>query len=124
MTLRGLLLVGLTALVQSAANLLLRGGILRYGEFSLSLDRMGNQLVSLGTQPMFVSGVILYGLAALIWFSVLAAHELSVSYPMLVGLSFILVASGGFTFFAESVSWEKIGGMALILSGIAVMARS
>ena len=124
MTIRGLFLVGAAALLTAVANLLLRGGVLQFGEFSLSLDRMKGQLIALGTQPMFVSGVVFYGLAALVWFSVVSIEELSISYPILVGLTFMLVALGATTFFNETLSWQKFIGMAMILSGIIVIARA
>jgi len=124
MTVRGLLLVGCSALLTAMANLLLRGGILQFGEFSLALGRMKDQLVTLGMQPMFVAGVFFYGLAAVVWFSVVAIEELSISYPILVGLTFTLVALGAMLFFHETLSWQKLIGMALILAGIVVVARA
>jgi multidrug transporter EmrE-like cation transporter len=124
MTTRGLFLLLLSALLTAAANLLLRGGILQYGEFSLSLNKIKDQLIVLGTQPMFVSGVIFYGLAAVVWFSVLSIENLSTSYPALVGVTFILVAVGAVYFFQEEFSWQKIFGMILILGGIVAIARA
>ena len=124
MTVRGLLLVGCSALLTAMANLLLRGGILQFGEFSLTLGRMKDQLVALCMQPMFIAGVFFYGLAALVWFSVVAIEELSLSYPMLVGLTFILVALGAMLFFHENLSWQRLIGMATILAGIVVVARA
>ena len=64
MTVRGFGLVGVAALLTATANLLLRGGVLTFGEFSLSPGKMKHQFLTLGTQPMFVAGVLLYGLAA------------------------------------------------------------
>lgn len=123
MTFRGALLVMLTALMTAGANLLLRGGILQFGEFSLSLTKMKEQIMTLGMQPMFVSGVILYGSAAVVWFSVLSIEDLSTSYPVLVGLTFILVAVGAVFFFHEHFSLQKLLGMAMILGGIMIIAR-
>ena len=122
MTLRGFGLVAIAALLTALANLLLRGGVLRYGEFSLSPSRTLGQLGSLATQPMFVLGVVLYGLAAIVWFGVLSVQDLSTSYPVLVGLTFVLVASGSTVLFQETLSWPKILGMVLILGGIFLIA--
>lgn len=124
MTLRGLLLVAVAAILTAVANLLLRGGVLGHGGLSLAPGKIGADLLALLTQPMFVSGVFFYGLAALVWFSVLAIENLSTSYPVLVGLTFVLVGSGAAFFFSESFSIQKLVGMAIILFGIAVVARS
>jgi len=120
---RGLLLVATSALLTALANLLLRGGLLHLGQFSLSADKLRPQLLALGSQPMFVGGVVLYGLAALVWFSVVSIERLSISYPVLVGLTFILVTSGAMVFFHEALSWQKLSGIAIILTGIVVVAR-
>ena len=124
MTIRGLSLVAGSAVLTAVANLSLRGGILRYGKFSLALDQLKDGLVGLGTQPLFVVGVLFYGLAAIVWFGVLSIEDLSTSYPMLVGMTFILVASGAVVVFQESFSWQKLVGMAMILGGIVAMTRS
>ena len=123
MSVRGLLLVATSALLTALANLLLRGGLLQLGQFSLSADKLRPQLLALGSQPMFVGGVVLYGLAALVWFSVVSIERLSISYPVLVGLTFILVTSGAMVFFSEPLSWQKLSGIAIILTGIVVVAR-
>ncbi|MDA9981314.1 hypothetical protein N9H39_00945 [Gammaproteobacteria bacterium] len=68
-------------------------------------------------------GVICYGLAALVWFGVLSTESLSTSYPVLVGLTFIMVAIGGVFFFQESFGLQKFIAMAMILGGIVVAAR-
>ena len=124
MTTRGMMLIALAALLTAGANLMLRGSVLKFGHFSLSPDRMQSQLWALSTQPLFLIGVLLYGTAALVWFSVLSVEDLSVSYPILVGLSFVLVASGASMFFQEALSVVKLLGMAMILGGILVVARA
>ena len=113
-------LVVVAAALQSLANLLLRGGILRHGEFSLTVSH----LVSLSREPLFVAGFVLYGVSALFWFRVISIADLTLAYPILVGLSFVMIAVGAVIFFNESVSMMKFAGMITILVGIAVMARA
>jgi len=119
MTSTGLLLVVLSALFTVSANLLMRGGVLRAGGFSLSLA----SALSLCRQPLFLAGFILYGVAALIWFRVLSVENLSTSYPLLVSLTFILVTLGAIFFFKEPVSTQKLVGIAVIVAGIVLVAR-
>ena len=123
MSLRGFYLVVLSAILTAVANLFLRGGVLRYGEFSLAPDRIRNDLIHLVMEPLFVTGLIFYGLAAIVWFGVISIEDLSTSYPVLVGMVFILVAAGSTYFFHESFVWQKVLGMMLILGGITVIAR-
>ena len=56
MTLRGLMLVAAAALLTAGANVLLRAGVLRFGEFSLAPESVINGLIGLAKQPLFVAG--------------------------------------------------------------------
>jgi drug/metabolite transporter (DMT)-like permease len=124
MTRRGLALLVISALCTVAANLLLRGGILLAGGFVLSLDRIKDQFLGLVRQPMFVAGFLLYGVAALVWFRVLSTEDLSVSYPLLVSLTFVLVTLGAAFFFHEQLSWRKVFGISIILVGFLLTVRA
>lgn len=124
MSLRGLALVVLSALFTVAANLLMRAGILRSGGFHLGLKKVGDPVWSSIGQPLFLVGVLLYGVAAVIWFRVLAFENLSSSYPLLVSVTFALVTLGAAVFFHESISLLKIVGLLVILAGIIIVAKS
>ncbi len=124
MSLYGLFAVGLTAILTAVANLLLRGGVLRAGGLSLSPETFADQAIALSKEPLFVLGVFLYGAAAVVWFHVISFEELSISYPILVGMTFILVGLGSITLFEEQMSWLKLVGMVTILGGIFMAARA
>ena len=117
-------LIALTAITTAVANLLLRAGVLKAGGLSLSLDRFWSDAMALASQPLFVLGFICYGLAAVLWFSALPRADLSVSYPVLVGLTFVLVVSGSVVVFHESLPWDKVLGLVLILAGVVFVARA
>ena len=124
MTLHGLLLVGLAALFTIAANLMLRGGLIRVGGFGLSMENFFSDLLALLKEPLFVIGVVLYGLAALVWFRVISTEHLSDAYPLLVSMSFVLITLGAVVFFSEPLPWQKALGLGVILAGIVLVARS
>ena len=121
---RGLVLVGLSALLTVGANLMLRGGVMRAGGFALSLSTLVSDLLRLARQPVFVAGAILYATAALVWFRVISTENLNSSYPLLVSLTFVLVTLGATLFFREPVSWQKVLGLGVILAGIVLVARA
>lgn len=123
MTDRGFFLLILSSLCAVVGNLLLRGGILRAGGFALSLDKLRPQFLSLSAQPMFMGGMFLYGLAAIIWFRILSTQDLSLSYPLMVSMTFVMVTLGAAYFFDEPLTWHKICGLCVILVGIAMAAR-
>jgi multidrug transporter EmrE-like cation transporter len=123
MSTQGLLLVITSALLTVAANLMLRASVLRAGGLSLTAG-IFRQLGDLAHQPLFVTGVFLYGLAALVWFQVLSVEKLSTSYPLLVSLTFVMVTLGAMVFFKEQVSAGKLFGVGLCLAGVFVVARA
>jgi len=124
MTTVGLWLVILSAVCTAVANLMMRRGVLNIGHFQLSASAMKTQFLALAQQPLFVIGFLLYGVAALIWFRVLASEPLSSSYPLLVSLTFLLVTVGAMIVFGEKVNALKVAGLFVLLFGILLVARA
>src|SRR5262249_53390908 len=95
MSATGLVLVLVTAALTMAANLLLRVGIIAAGGFSFGgLAETVRGLVALFTEPRFLLGFVLYFVASVVWFRVVATERLSVAYPLLVSCTFTLVTAG------------------------------
>lgn len=124
MTSVGWLLVLLSAGLQVSGTLMLRGGIDKAGGFGSSLAEVPASLLRLASQPLFLIGFTLYGLAALVWFRVIATQPLSTAYPLLVSLTFIFVTIGAVIFYEESLTWSKILGLAIILIGVFLVGRN
>lgn len=124
MTRQALFLIGLTAAMTAAANLLMREGILRAGGISFGGETLFRDLIRLARQPLLDIGVVLYGMASLVWFRVISTEDLSTSYPMLVATTFLFVTSGSILLFNEHLSLGKIIGMALIVLGIIFVSSS
>ena len=115
----GLVLVLVSAGLTMAANLLLRAGIHAAGGFAPEgALKLLYALFALFMQPLFVTGFAIYFLASVVWFRVVATEPLSVAYPVLVSLTFILVTTGAVVFFDEAISLRKIIGLTVILAGI------
>lgn len=119
MSLQGLGLVAFSALLTSAANLLFRAAM--NDTRNLSHSAIVSRLLQ---WPPFYLGWFFYGMAAMLWFRVLKTEPLSSSYPILMGLTFIVVSTGAIILFSEQVSFMKILGMTVILFGIFLVARA
>lgn len=120
MTKTGWLLVLLSAGLTVAANLLMRSGVDRAGGCTIALAGVAG----LVRQPRFDIGLTLYAMASLVWFRVLSVEPLSIAYPVLVSSTFLLVTLGAMLFFHESLAWQKIIGLVIILIGIFIVSRS
>ncbi len=124
MTAQAWLLIVFTAITTAAGNLMIREGIARAGDVSFSAATFMHDLIRLTRQPLFDVGVFLYGLASIIWFKVISTEKLSISYPLVVAMTFFFVSIGCFLWFKEVISYQKILGMILILLGIFITSAS
>jgi multidrug transporter EmrE-like cation transporter len=118
-TLGGFTLLVITALCMAVANLLMKAGIMAVGGFNPS----PSTLVRLCRQPAFVFGFALSGIAALMWFRILATQKLSACYPLFVSLTHSLIALAAFDFLHERTSVQKIAGFVAIVAGISAVVR-
>jgi multidrug transporter EmrE-like cation transporter len=117
-------LLAASAVLTAGANLLIRHGLLRAAGFSLAPRNIAGEMLKLLGYPSFSVGVALYALSALVWFRVLSLVEVSTGYPILVGLTFVLVSVGAVVAFHESMSLFKLAGVLVILLGIILVARA
>ena len=119
MSLAAFVLLLLTAVFMAVANLLIKNGIAQAGGFTPSLSA----LLQLLRQPALVAGVLLAGIAGLLWFRILATQKLSTCYPLFVSLTYALITIGAFYFLHEKISIQKLIGLVVIIIGIATVAR-
>ena len=119
MTLGGFTLLLITALCMAVANLLMKTGIAAAGGFSPSVSA----LVRLCRQPAFIFGFALSGIAALMWFRILATQKLSTCYPLFISLTYSLITLAAFCFLHERISVLKMAGLVAIVAGITAVAR-
>jgi multidrug transporter EmrE-like cation transporter len=124
MNLEGILLTTCCAIFTASGNLLMRSGISSAGEYSLAPGEILNSIFGLAFQPKFLFGFLLYGLAAIIWFRVLASQQISLAYPSFVGLTFILLTGAAAFLLKERLAVSKLIGVALIFAGIVIIGRS
>ncbi len=119
MSLAGFGLLFLTAVLMAVANLLIKHGIVQAGGFGFSLTG----LLQLLRQPILVAGCSLTGIAAILWFRVLATQKLSTCYPLFVSLTYSLITIGAVYFLHEKMSAQKLLGLVVIVVGITTVAR-
>jgi multidrug transporter EmrE-like cation transporter len=111
----------LTSVAMSAvAQLLLKLGV---GRAQGAGDAAPASLLAMLTSPLVIAGLGLYGLGAILWLYVLARAPLSVAYPF-VGAGFILTAMLGAAVLGEQVSIARWIGIALIVAGCTLVART
>lgn len=79
----------------------------------------------LNASVVFVAlGLALYILAFLVWLAVVARQPLSVAYPSAVGVTMVVTAALAATVLGESFGLRQVFGTALVLAGVAALARA
>lgn len=74
-------------------------------------------------EPWFVAGVASFGVALVFYTLALSRLEISVAYPVLTGVGFLIVTLWAILHLHESLTGLKLAGAALVLAGIVLLAR-
>ena len=74
-------------------------------------------------RPSSLAGLALYGLAAFLYMVALRRIPVSVAFPS-VSLSYAIVAVLGHFLFGEPFGLKQIGGIALIMGGVALINQT
>ena len=110
-------------LLNAGAQLLLKAGTNRVGEFAFALDNLvpvGTKIVS---SPFILGGVACYGVSLVVWILALSRVPVSIAYPML-SIGYVLNAVAAWALFGESLAAQKLVGIAFIVVGVFLVARS
>ena len=124
MTRSVLLLVLVSVLLSSVAQIALKGGMsspgvgaASAGEFNLAMVR------TIALNPKVLFGLFLYFASAAVWLFVLARIDVGLAYPF-VGIGFIVTMLLAWAIHGEVPTPGRIAGTLLICAGVVVLARS
>ena len=77
----------------------------------------------IATNPWAIAGVVFFGISFMFMSAALTRVDLSVAYPVMSGLVFVLVLAVSVFFFSEQVTPIRLMGVFLILSGVLAISR-
>lgn len=109
--------------LNALAQLLLKKGTNNIGAIHLTLDTLFSTGLKMATQLPILGGLSCYVLSVVLWIVALSRVEVSVAYPM-VSLGYVVTALGAWYFLGEQISLQRVVAMAVILAGVALLARS
>ena len=116
-------LVMLGVLLNAGAQLLLKAGTNRVGEFAFSADNIIPIGLRLATSAPIIAGLACYVVSVVVWILALSRVPVSVAYPML-SVGYIVNAAGAWLLFGESITAQKLVGIGFIIVGVWLVARS
>ena len=118
---RPILLLMASIFLAASGQVLMKWGAMR--ATPLEREGMVPTLISLLTSPATLIGVGLYALSALLWLLAISKVDLSYAYPM-VALGYVLVFVASYFFFHEPIPPLRLAGLAAIVLGVLLIARS
>ena len=80
-------------------------------------------VITIASTPIIILGFLCFGLSLLIWLTILSRIPLSTAYPF-VALGIAVTVVAGVTLFGETLSFQKVAGVILILVGILTVASA
>ena len=110
-------------LLDACAQLLLKAGTNRVGEFAFSLANVVPVGAKLAFSPFIAAGLGCYVVSVVVWILALSRVPVSVAYPML-SIGYIVNALAAWALFGESLGAQKLVGIAFIVCGVFLVARS
>lgn len=117
----GLVLTGV--LLNAAAQLLLKAGTNRIGEFAFSIENLLPVGTKVATSPPILAGLACYAVSVVVWIMALSRVPVSVAYPML-SIGYVVNALAAWALFGESLAMQKLVGIGFIVVGVFLVARS
>jgi multidrug transporter EmrE-like cation transporter len=110
-------------MLNAGAQLLLKAGVSAVGHFEFTRANILPIGFKLATQLPIVGGLACYVVSVGVWIVGLSRVDVSVAYPML-SLGYAVNAFAAWYLFGEVLSMQKLVGIAIILVGVVVLARS
>ena len=110
-----ILLILISVLLNCAAQLCIRKGMLIVGEIGMTglVQNLGNMLTNL----WLWAAMFCYAISILMWMAVLSKVEVSFAYPFL-SVGYVVAALVGYYFFGESLTLTRIAGIIVICIGV------
>ncbi len=110
-------------LLNAAAQLLLKAGTNAIGAFAFTADNLVPVGIKVASDPFIVSGLGCYAVSVVVWIMALSRVEVSLAYPML-SIGYVVNAVAAWYLFGEALTAQRMVGIATIVVGVFLVARS
>jgi multidrug transporter EmrE-like cation transporter len=110
-------------LLNAGAQLLLKAGTNAVGAFEYSSANILPIGWKLATEPHIIGGLGCYVISVVVWIMALSRVEVSIAYPLL-SVGYVVNAIAAYYLFGEAVTPMRLTGIAVIIVGVWIVARS
>ncbi len=112
-----------TVIMNAASQLLMKAGINQVGQAEFSTSRIVNLLLGAALNPLIVLGLIVMTISMGTHLMSLSRFDVSFAFPFL-SIAYVIVAAWGYFFLGEDVNLTRVAGIATIILGTVILARS
>ena len=123
MTLPTFLFLLAGVMLNAGAQLLLKAGVRPLGPLTVEASTLLSTGARVLTQWPILAGLACYVISVGVWLVALSRVEVSMAYPML-SLGYVVNAVAAYWLFGEALGPARCTGIAIILVGVYVVARS
>ena len=110
-------------LLNAVAQLLLKAGVRPLGPIDVDAATIASTIGRVLTQGPILLGLSCYVLSVGVWLVALSRVDVSQAYPML-SLGYVVNALAAYWLFGEALGPLRCAGIAVILVGVFIVARS
>ncbi|MDA0911586.1 MAG: SMR family transporter [Proteobacteria bacterium] len=115
-----LLLLGV--LLNASAQVFLKFGMDRIGEFSFTLANIWPIGWKVATNYFVILGLMCYVISFVVWLMVLSRVPVGLAYPM-VSIGYIVTAIAGYFLLGETLTATRVAGIFVIILGVYLVAK-
>ena len=116
---RTYVVLGISIMLNAAANILMKAGALKPKENNQVLD----VFINMATNPCILGGICCFALGLAAYNYALIKMNLSVAYPVNTSVGYIIVVLASWILFKENLSLMQITGIFVISAGVWMVAR-
>lgn len=110
-------------LLNALAQLCLKSSAIAVGRFAFTAPELVAAAARFAGNGAFLTGLGCYAVSVVLWVMALSRLELGIAYPML-SIGYVLNAIFARVLFGEALSPERAIGIAVIVVGVWILARS
>lgn len=118
-----LFLVIISVLLNAFGQLLFKVGMNQIGVFAFSPTNLYHFGFKIITNTAVMSGLLIYVISTIVWFLVLSRADLSFAYP-LVSIGYIFSSIAAYCCLHETLSFTRILGTLVIITGVVLICQS
>ncbi len=112
-----------TVCLNATSQLLMKAGMNKVGQAEFSTSRISAMALDAITNPLIIFGLVTMTISMGTHLLALSRFDVSFAFPF-ISLAYVIVAVWGYFFLGEDVNATRLVGIATIILGTIIVARS